>query len=180
MTGLAVQAQDVIWKMTYDAGIPFGTTKEYADQVSWRGLSLDMDRFVSDNFALGIGFSWNVFLEKESDSDYQLGGMLLHGTQVRYLNNMPLTARASWYQPLDALELFGAVGLGSAWHEERTEIGTLAITTSAWQFVLAPEVGFIFPVGMGYATAKVKYVQGFKTESVPDMSYLSIGLGLAW
>ena len=92
---LSVNAQEVIWKLTYDVGIPFSATKEFTSPVSWRGLSLDFDRFVGDNLAVGLGFSWSTFVEKEPDSDYQRDNILLHGTQVRYINDIPLTARFS-------------------------------------------------------------------------------------
>ena len=177
---LTINAQEVIWKMTYDVGIPFSSTKEFTNQVSWRGLSLDFDRFVGDNLAVGMGFSWSTFVEKESDSDYQRENILLHGTQVRYINNIPLTARISWYQPIDMMELFGSIGVGTAWQETRREIGTFAFVGNYWQFALVPEVGMIFPVGQSYLTAKVRYVQAFKTSEAPDLSYMSVGVGVAW
>ena len=148
--------------------------------MSWRGVSLDFDRFIGDNLAVGMGFSWSVFLEKESDSYYEREHLLLHGTQVRYINNIPLTARISWYQPMEMMELFGTIGIGTAWQEVRREIGTFAFAGNYWQFALTPEVGMIFPVGQSYVTAKVRYVQAFETTEAPDLSYMSIGVGVAW
>jgi len=180
VAALTMSAQEVIWKMTYDVGVPFSSTKEFTDQVSWRGLSLDFDRFVGDNFAVGMGFSWSTFVEKESDTDYQRENILLHGTQVRYINNIPLTVRLSWYQPLDMMELFGTLGVGTVWQEVRREIGTLAFSGNYWQFALTPEVGMIFPVGQSYLSAKLRYVMAFETNEAPDLSYLSVGVGIAW
>lgn len=177
---LTVDAQEVIWKLTYDVGIPFSSTREFTDQTSWRGLTLDVDRFVGDNLALGIAFSWSTFVEKESDSYYELDNFLLHGTQVRYINNIPLTARLAYYQPVNDLDIFGSLGVGTAWQETRREIGTLAFTGNYWQFALVPELGVVVPVGPSSITAKVRYVQAFKTQDAPDLSYLSFGLGLAW
>ena len=175
-----VNAQEVIWKLTYDVGIPFSSTKEFTDQVSWRGLSLDFDRFVGDNLAVGLGFAWSTFVEKEADSDYQLENILLHGTQVRYINDIPLTARFSWYQPLSSMELYATLGAGAAWQELRREIGTWAFVGSYWQFVMIPEVGIIYPLGSSYLNARVKYVQAFESSEAPGLSYLSIGVGFAW
>jgi len=177
---LNLQAQGVIWKMTYDVGIPFSSTKEFTDHMSWRGLSLDVDRFVGDNLAVGLGFSWSTFVEKEPDSYYQRENILIHGTQVRYLNNIPLTARISWYQPMEKMELVGTLGIGTAWQENRMEIGTHAFSGDYWQFALTPEVGMIYPAGQTFLTAKLRYVQAFKTSDAPDLSYLSIGVGFAW
>lgn len=177
---LTVNAQEVIWKLTYDVGIPFSETKEFTDQASWRGLTLDFDRFIGDNLALGMGFSWSTFVEKESDSDYQRGDLLLHGTQVRYNNNIPLTVKIAYYKPVNTLELFGSLGVGTVWQETRREIGTFAFDGSYWQFALVPEVGVLFPAGGTNLTARVRYVSGFKTDDAPALSYLSFGLGLAW
>lgn len=180
LSALAMNGQEVIWKLTYDVGFPFSSTKEFANQVSWRGLSFDVDRFVNDNLAVGTSVSWSLFLEKEPDSYYELEEILLHGTQVRYINNIPLMARISWYQPLDMLETFFSLGIGTTWQEMRREIGTWAFTDTYWQFALAPELGIILPVGQTYVTAKVKYVNALKTSNAPSLSYLSLGLGFAW
>jgi outer membrane protein len=180
ISSLAVSAQEVIWKMTYDVGFPFSSTQEFAGQVSWRGLSFDMDRFVTDNLAVGTSFAWSVFLEKESDSYYQREDLLMHGTQVRYINNIPLLGRISYYLPVDMFEPFVSMGVGTVWQENRLEIGTFAFTGNYWQFALRPEIGVIIPAGNTYATAKLSYTQGFKTENAPALSYLSLGLGFAW
>lgn len=175
-----LHAQEVIWKLTYDVGIPFSSTKEFTDQVSWRGLSLDFDRFVGDNLAVGLGFSWSTFVEKEPDSDFQTDVILLHGTQVRYINDIPLTARFSWYQPMASMELYATLGAGATWQELRREIGTWAFVGSYWQFTMIPEVGIIYPVGNTYVNARIKYVQAFETSEAPSLSYLGIGVGFAW
>jgi hypothetical protein len=182
ISALSLNAQEVIWSFTYDIGIPFSETKEFADQVSWRGLALNMDRFVGENIAVGLGFSWSTFLEKEPDSYYETDELLIHGTQVRYINTIPLLARFSWYQSVNLDHSFyGTLGVGTAWQETRREIGTFSFVGNYWQFAMSPEVGYIFPVGMSYLTTKVRYVHGFKTSGgAPTLSYMGIGLGFAW
>jgi hypothetical protein len=182
LSGLVLSGQDVVWKMTYDVGFPFGTTKEFADQVSWRGLSLDADRFLNDNLAVGLGFAWSTFVQKYPDSFWERDRVLLHGTQVRYINNIPVTGRISWYQPMDNVEPFFSLGIGTVWQEMRREIGLWSFTDSYWQFLLAPEIGVVIPVGFSsYATLKVKYTQGFQTSDNDNaLSYLSVGVGVAW
>ncbi|MEJ2163732.1 MAG: hypothetical protein P8X60_10625, partial [Robiginitalea sp.] len=102
-----MSAQEVIWKATYDVSFPFSSTMEFTDQVSWRGVTVDFDRFIGESFAVGMGASWSTFVEKEPDSYYQRPDILLFGTQVRYINTVPLVVRFSWYQSLDLLELYG-------------------------------------------------------------------------
>jgi len=177
---LTVNAQEVIWKLTYDVGIPFADTKEFTDQASWRGLTFDFDRFVGDNLAVGMGFSWSTFVEKEPDSYYEREELLLHGTQVRYNNNIPLTVKIAYYKPVSNLDIFGSLGVGTAWQETRREIGTFAFVGSYWQFALVPELGVLIPAGQSNVTARVRYVSGFKTDNAPALSYLSFGLGLVW
>jgi hypothetical protein len=139
-----------------------------------------MDRFVNDNLAFGMGISWSVFLEKEPDSYYERENVLIHGTQVRYINNIPMLARISWYQPTDIMGTYFTLGIGTNWQETRREIGTWAFTGDYWQFALSPEAGIIFPVANSYLTAKVRCMHGFKTTNAPTLSYLGIGLGFAW
>ena len=181
ISALTVSGQDVIWKMAYEVAFPFSNTKEFTDQVSWRGVSMDVDRLINDNVAVGLGFSWGVFVEKEPDSDYQLdNNMLVHGTQVRYINNIPMLARFSWYQPTGSFETYFTAGVGTVWQQQRREIGLWAFEDNYWQFALSPEAGIIFPIARSYLTAKVKYMQGFKTSEAPALSYLGIGVGFAW
>ena len=180
VSALAARGQDVIWKMAYEIAFPFSDTKSFTDQVSWRGVSLDFDRFVSDNMAVGLGISWGVFVEKEEDSYFEYEDMLIHGTQVRYINNIPILARFSWYQPTGEFDTYFTAGIGTVWQENRRDIGLWAFQDSYWQFALSPEVGIIFPIGRSYLTAKVKYMQGFKTSDAPGLSYLGVGVGFAW
>lgn len=181
VSALAVSGQDVIWKMNYDVGIPFGETKEFADQTSWRGLSLDVDRFVSENLAIGLGFGWSTFFEYEADSYYERDRMLLHGTQQRYINNIPLTGRVSYYLDSNPLLPYLSLGVGTVWQETRREIGLWSFSGNYWQFVLAPEIGLVFDFDYSYLSTKVKYTYGFATEGgAPALSYLSIGVGFAW
>ena len=180
ISALSLSGQEVIWKITYDIGIPFSSTKEYTDQVSWRGIAFDVDRFINDNLAVGLGISWSTFLEKEPDSDYQRDDMLIHGTQVRYINNIPLLARISWYQPSGDFDTYFTVGVGTVWQDLRREIGLWAFGDDYWQFALSPEAGIIFPVGQTYITGKIRYMQGFKTSDAPGLSYMAFGLGIAF
>lgn len=180
ISALTLSAQDVIWKMSYDVGIPLSSTKEFADQVSWRGVSMDVDRFINDNLAVGLGVSWSVFLEKESDTYYENEELLIHGTQVRYINNIPLMARISWYQQTGQFEAYFTAGVGTVWQEQNRQLGLWSFVGNYWQFAVSPEAGIIFPMGRTYLTAKVKYMNGFKTSTAPTLSYLGIGLGFAW
>jgi len=169
-SALAASGQDVIWKMTYDVAFPLSSTKEFAGQVSWRGVGLDFDRLVNDKLAVGLGVSWSVFLEKEADSYYEYNDMLIHGTQVRYINNIPILARFSWYQPTGSFDTYFTAGVGTVWQQQRREIGLWAFEGNYWQFALSPEAGIIFPIGRSYLTAKVKYMQGFKTTNAQALS----------
>ena len=177
---LSLSAQDVIWKGTYDIAFPFSSTKEFTDQVSWRGMALDVDRLVNSNFAVGLGFSWSTFVEKEADTYYEGERVLIHGTQVRYINTVPMLARFSYYKGLDAMDAYATLGVGTTWQERRQEIGTFAFTGSYWQFALSPEVGVLVPVGNTFVTLKVRYLHSFKTSDAPELSFLGIGLGFAW
>jgi opacity protein-like surface antigen len=176
---LSVYSQ-AIWKMTYDVAVPLSASKEYTDHFSWRGISMDGDRLLDDNLAVGFGFSWQVFVEKEVDAMIEIDGANVHGTQVRYINSIPLLARVSYYKEMDMFEPYFTAGIGTVWQERRTDIGTWAITETAWHFALAPEVGVIIPAGPTYLTLKVKYMHGFQTQSADNLSYLSFGLGVAW
>jgi hypothetical protein len=179
-SAFTLSAQNVIWKMTYDVAFPFSSTKEFSDQVSWRGVALDVDRFVNENVAVGFGVSYSAFVQKYPNSYFQNDKILMYGTQVRYINNVPLLARFSYFKALETIDIYGTLGIGTVWQESRRNIGTFSFVDNYWQFALSPEIGMLFPIGNTYMTAKLRYVHGLKTEAAPDLSYLAIGLGFAW
>lgn len=179
LTASAVFSQ-TIWKMTYDVAIPSSYTKEFTDHFSWRGVSLDGDRMLDENLGIGFGFSWQVFVEKEIDAQLIRDQALITGTQVRYINSIPMMARFSYYQEMDMIIPYFTAGVGTVWQEQKTHIGTWAVTSTGWQFAIAPEVGVMIPAGPTNLIVKVKYNHGFETKSIESLSYLNFGLGIAW
>lgn len=175
-------AQNSIWSLNYDMAMPFGDAKDYTDQVSFRGLSIDGRYFINDNILIGGTIGWNLFYEKEKDVTQTWGNTTIHGTQWRYINNTPIyvTGAYCFGDPGEIRTLIG-LGVGTIWSERRLDIGVYEYSSNDWLFALAPEVGVIIPMsGNVNATIKMKYNNGFKTSDMESLQYFGFSVGLSW
>ncbi len=73
----------------YSPVVGVGDTKDFAGGFSWRGVSLDVTKALTDDFTLGGSIAWHVLSEKTSGTgEFDAGA--ISGTAFRYVNSMPL------------------------------------------------------------------------------------------
>lgn len=188
MTALLISASAVtaqnIWSFQYNMALPHGDTKEYTDNASFRGITMDSKTFVSDNIALGGFISWNVFKGDVDDGHVNFNGNDIFGHEYRYINAVPVMATASYFPTMkegSILKPYATLGIGTIFQEDLVEIGTNAYYNDGWMFGMAPELGLniIINEKMDFM-ASYKYVIGFQTSQVSQLSYSNLNLGLAF
>jgi len=80
----------------------------------------------------------------------------------------------------DYVPYIGA-GLGTAYAEQRYEVGVFELEEDKWQFNMAPEIGMLYDMNYkSYLSVKLKYSYSLKAGDFPSQSYLSIGVGIGW
>jgi hypothetical protein len=175
-------AQDGLFALTYNMGLPLGETADYIGKYSFRGFGMEGRGFVSDNISLGGSFSWNVFFEERLNETFTQGTESLTSDQFRYINAYPINFMAHYYFGTYESEVRFHAGLGVGAHKinRRTEFGTYALEHNYWHFGMTPDVGVLVP--MNYRSnllISVRYNYAFEAKSVA-YSYLGFNIGFAW
>jgi outer membrane protein W len=76
---------------------------------------------------------------------------------------------------------FIGTGIGTAYVEQRTDIGSVPFESSAWHLTLAPEVGSI--VEVGYRTnlfINARFTNAFKAKDMDNLAMAGINLGITY
>ena len=174
-------AQSSLFGLHYNMSLPIGDTKDYIQEFSFRGASFEGRGFVSDQVSIGGWASWEVFKERLDNATFNGNGVDVTGTQVRYLNMLPLLVTSHYYLGdfSTPTAYFGA-GVGAYRSLQRTEVGLVAISNDNWHFGFAPEIGVWIPLdfstGLNIAT---KFHYATKSND-SQYTYVSFIIGLSW
>ena len=167
--------------INYNIGIPTGETSDLFDGVSWRGVNMDFSYFINESIAIGLSGGWQVFDDGLGYVTETNGTETISGYRYNYLNSVPLYGTGSYYFNTGRVEPYAALGIGIVYNQLDQDIGLINNEEEAWQFSLRPELGVDFSVNYGLSLrGSVRYHYVAETDDVPDLSYLSIGLGLIW
>jgi len=173
--------QEFYTNMTYDMSVPVGSTSDFISKTSFRGFSFNLGRYITNEIALDIRFSWNTFYEARDFETYTIGDgtTSVTGKQFRYINSFPLTAGARYVMnPSSTFSPYFAAGLGAYKINERVDMGIYYNEDRIWHFGFYPEIGlfydFAYNVGLNvYA----RYDYAVKTKDASSYSYIAFGVG---
>ncbi len=88
----------------------------------------------------------------------------MSGTQIRYINSIPLMLNAHYYigGKRDQLRPYLGVNVGTYYITQRLDMGVYTLQNDNWHFGIAPEFGFLAEVSRGtYLTASGRYNYAF-------------------
>jgi hypothetical protein len=140
-------AQDWFWGATWGMSVAGGDTYDYISELSFRNFGIEGRKFVAPNTSVGLSLNWTVLDEKTTEATEFSSGAVW-GTQYRYINAFPLLVTAhKYFGDPESKMLFVGAGVGAYAVERRTEVGLFAVDWDTWHFGVAPEAGFLFPLG---------------------------------
>lgn len=173
--------QQSLWTLNYEISVPTGDTRDYISKTSFRGASFEGRGFVSDVVSVGGWISWEVFKERLDGATFQGNGVDVTGTQVRYLNMMPVLVTSHYYfGDFSGVTPYAGGGVGAYRSLQRTEIGLVALSNDNWHVGFAPEVGVFLPVNYSSGVnLSVKYNYAAESNG-SSYSYVSFNIGIAW
>ena len=180
LSTVAVQAQSSFFGMTYDVSIPTDKTEEFISGVQWRGMGLEGRWYTSKNISLGFAWDWNVLQETVLGTIEQ-ESRAITGNQVRNINAFPFLMTAHYYlKGGSVVQPYFGMGAGVYFVKRKLDVGIYGIEEDTWQFGLAPEVGFLFPMDLGFnLQSKLRYNYAFDAGTGDALSYFGINVGFA-
>jgi outer membrane protein W len=176
-------AQDNSFRISYDVAVPMGQLSDkFINSTSWRGVSVDNRWAIKPNFTVGLFLGWQVFAQRvdnvtETSSDCLV---TFHGTQFRTINSFPLQANAHYYLcEEDGIRPWVGLGIGTAYSDQRMQVGFYETRTNVWSFTTSPQVGVDIPLeGHTSLTLNARY-NYFNHSAVSfNYSFLVVGAGI--
>jgi opacity protein-like surface antigen len=177
--------------MAATSSLPGGSDGDinFVEVFSFRGIGIEA-RYVPErgaNYSFGFSGSWNVLNEKNDFGSERntigLPGADVTGTQLRYINSIPLLANASYYfGDRGGIRPYLGINAGTYYLERRIEIGVSAIQDDGWHFGWAPEAGVVVPLGRPEVAllANVRYNWAFSAGGSGDQKYWGFNIGFAY
>lgn len=177
-------AQEYYFSLHYSTASPMGETSNYIDNYSWRGIGLEAHWFMNNQLSIGYHMTLNAFYQKVA-GEFVDGTTTLTGTQLRYLNTLPILFEGRYHLGGDAilgdLRPYFGLGAGTIRTLQRTEIGIFAVENNNWQFGVAPAAGIIIPMAnSAMLNLAVRYNYAVETGKASANSFLNINLGVVW
>ncbi|MGB5674488.1 MAG: outer membrane beta-barrel protein [Gemmatimonadota bacterium] len=189
------KAQDWWWGITYQmsaaSSLPTNSDSDvnFIEDYSFRGFGIDARYVASRDAKYSIGFNvgWNVLNEKNDfgseRNTISLENADVTGTQLRYLNSVPLMANASYYfGSRGGIRPYVGLNAGTYYIERRVDIGVVGIVEDNWHFGWAPEVGLVVPLGRPEFAllTTIRYNWAFSAGGTGDQKYWGFNIGIAY
>jgi outer membrane protein W len=174
--------------ITYNMALPLSDTKDFTNAYSWRGMGMEFRKFSKPNLSYGLSLGWNVLHEEVNGTgqilqgNSNLGGAAT-GNQDRTINAFPLMIGFQFYggEEGGTRPYFGISGPGF-YFEQRLDVGVFSFQDNGWNWGVAPEIGFLMPVGSSDSNLllNVRYNYAFEGYDRGPYSYVGINVGFAW
>lgn len=172
----------------YTMAAPSGDSRDFADNYSWLGFTLEGDWFMKQNLSTGFILGWQEIHKEQNGDSFAFDNGTATGRTYRHLMAVPLLARARYWggSPGKAFHPFAGIGVGTYWMKQTVDFGIYTADVDHWHFGLAPEVGVLMASHSGvawtlnarynYPFASGEYLNGNKAS----WSYWGIGVGVAY
>lgn len=175
----------------YQMSVPIGQTKDFISNMSFGGVNLSWEYFVTHNLTVGASFTYNNYNRKVGQRIYMpTPDMAMNAAQYRYTQVFPLKATVkAYFNPDSFAKVYAGLGIGALSAGQHIVIQDLGEWHNSWGFLIAPEVGVLVPfgsnanyglnvnIGYNYSTNKTRFAD-IKING-RNSFYWNIGLYLA-
>ena len=179
--GMAVSGySQYLATVSYTMSFATGETADFINKASFRGLTLDGRGFLLDNFSLGGSVNWTTFYDNPPEQTISDGSLSITGVPYKYLNACPILFSAHYYTgtPDEGLRIFGGMGIGTYYINQRTDMGLWTSSEDHWHFGFAPEVGVLIPVGVSSNfVLSAKWNYAFKSGDSINFNWFGLNIG---
>lgn len=184
-----VIAQDYTYLyVNYNPSFTVGDSKEWADEFSWRGVTMDL-RIAIDAGGLtaGIYSGWTVFREESQGVQSEViqtdeGIATITAKQYFFINQLPLLATMHYhFGKFGEVRPYVGLGTGVYFTTHALEMGLYRVIEKNTQFGLAPMVGVSVPMNRdtNFNFGAI-YNQAFATSKQQAVSSIGFNIGFGW
>ena len=174
-----------LWVLNWEAAKPIADFDKYISNTSFRGFSFEGRSWIRKNLTVGMSASWNRYSQTFDLVTVPFTGGTVSGPVYRYADMFALRGLVHLYMSEGNLRPYAGAGIGGAWAYAYQQSADLTTSQSNFNFIISPEVGFMYAVASGGTTvglnAALRYT--FTTATVGqyhDAQTASLILGLTW
>jgi len=174
-----------LWGLNWEISKPVGDFDKYISDVSFRGVSFEGRSFVKQNLSLGLSFSWNRWEQTFNNGSYSITNGVITGPVYKYADMFGIRALGHFYFLKGNLKPYVGAGIGGAWAYAYQQTANLTNSQSNFDFIVDPEVGFLYVVASGGTTLALNVAARYtyttaKTGQYKDAQWASGVVGLFW
>lgn len=173
--------------LSYDMSLPTGDLKDFADNDSWLGWTVDVRAFGESNkISFGGMLGYYEFYQNTAVNQINFAQAAVSGQQYRHMFSLPIMLNAHYYggSTYSARPFIG-LNAGVTYMKQTMDLGIYTLTSDAWVLAAEPEIGVILPTsGRTMVNIHARYHLPFGADALysgggsgASMSYVSIGLG---
>ncbi len=175
----------------YQMSVPVGHSRDFIQNMSFGGLNLSWEYFVTHHLTVGASFTYNNYNRKLGQRIYRpTPDMAINAAQFRYTQVFPLKVNVrGYFNPDGFIKTYAGLGIGALSAGEHIVIQDIDEWNNSWGFLISPEVGALIPfgrnanyganvgIGYNYSTNKTDFAD-IKING-RNSFYFNIGLYLA-
>jgi hypothetical protein len=171
--------------LMYTFGVPFGSLDEHTGNWSGRGVTLEYQKDIAENFSVGLNISYSVFCEQKGKDTYTLEPPNEHTTltavQYNYNNIVPILVTGNYTFGMGAIGPYVGLGIGTLYDLRNTNMGLYTIEEHNWHLAMSPQAGFLFDTGAPVSLkVAFKYDHAFKIDNSDGFGMLQMSIGIAF
>jgi len=175
--------------LSYDWSTPMGDTKNFVNNDSWLGFTLDVRKFggPDNRGAAGLTIGYYEFYNMDAAANtVNFGNTAVTGQQYHHVFSIPMMLNVTGYagRSSGARPYFG-LNAGATYVKQTVDVGIYTLTGDALVVSAMPEIGLMLPsMGRTAMNIHVRYHIPFGSSNLyaqgtsgASMQYLSFGVG---
>jgi hypothetical protein len=167
--------------LTWEAGIPIGTLRDFIDATSFRGGQFEARFGVARHLSLGLATSWNWFAQNFSNRTVDFPNATVTASGYDRVQFITLRGTFHWYLLDGPVQPYLGVGAGGVWTGWYQVVADYTTSSNGFAFTADPEVGLLLTVSQGLAVhllARYPFTLA-SYRHVENAQWVGVDLGVA-
>ncbi|MCW3117573.1 MAG: hypothetical protein JWM28_1655 [Chitinophagaceae bacterium] len=186
MSSLKAQSGVTKINISYSAGFPTSSFKNFISDASFRGMDLRIMHGINDKLSVGFGTGFQDFYQKYPRQVYKLSdGSDISAVVSNSIQTVPLLARVQYnFTPDKRIQPFAGLGVGGNMVLYRQYLGEFPDSRNKFAFQAQPEVGVYIPFrangSTGVSVSGYYNVIPFKYNDTGNLNSFGFTVGIGF
>lgn len=130
--------------IAYDFGVPVGSLRDFAANVSPIGVELQLRGWVADRFSLGLSAEWSTFVDERSRTTFSVENAAVTASAYNRLQMTNARLAAHYYIGQGSVRPYIGPHAGVGWTWFEAEVADLELSETQFSMIFGGELGALF------------------------------------